>query len=76
MEKLYIAQSNTLHGCAYKRNSLRAVVQGESPCTTTVVYTGFRGWGEGPGSNGGGYFLDWRNQKFRVFSNSKIFKKC
>ena len=24
----------------------------------------------------GGYFLHCRNQKFRVFSNSKIFKKC
>ena len=23
----------------------------------------------------GGYFLHWRNQKFRVFSNSKIYKK-
>ena len=27
------------------------------------------------GSNGRGTFLHWRNQKFRVFSNSKIFKK-
>ena len=23
-----------------------------------------------------GTFLHWRNQKFRIFSNSKIFKKC
>ena len=25
---------------------------------------------------GGGTFLYWRNQKFLIFSNSKIFKKC
>ena len=29
----------------------------------------------GPGSKGGGFFFHWRNQNFRVFSNSKIFKK-
>ena len=39
------------------------------------VYTEFGGWG-GPGSNGEGTFLHWRKQKFRVFSNSKIFKNC
>ena len=44
-----------------------------------VVYTGFWAWGGGPDSNGpvwGGYFFHWRKQKFRVFANSKIFKKC
>ena len=40
-----------------------------------VVYTGFCVWGGGPGSMGGVLF-HWRNQKFRIFSNSKIFKKC
>ena len=32
----------------------------------------------GGGSTGknGGTFLHWRNKKFRVFSNSKCFKKC
>ena len=44
---------------------------------SAVVYTGFRGWGGGPGRNGGGVLFDiGRNQKFGVFSNSKIFKKC
>ena len=48
---------------------------------TSVTYQNFWGWlGGGPGSNGpvwgGGYFFHWRKQKFRVFANSKIFKKC
>ena len=42
----------------------------------TVDYTGFRGWGGGHGSNGEGTLLHWRTQKFRIFLNSKIFKKC
>ena len=29
-----------------------------------------------PGAMGGGTFLHGRNQKFRIFSNSKIFKIC
>ena len=40
----------------------------------SVVYTGFRGCG-GPGRIEGGTFLHWRNKKFPVFLNSKIFKK-
>ena len=40
-----------------------------------VVYTGFRGWA-GSRQAWGGTFLHWRNQKFRIFSNSIIFKKC
>ena len=43
--------------------------------TNTVVYTGFCVWW-GSRELGGGYFFLWRNQKFRIFSNSKIFKKC
>ena len=43
----------------------------------SVVYTGFRGWGGAvPAGLGGGFFFHWRNDKFRIFSNSKIFKKC
>ena len=30
--------------------------------------------GGGPRRNGGRTFLHWRNKKFRVFSNSKMFK--
>ena len=30
----------------------------------------------GPGSNGGGYLLHWRNKKFRVFFKLKHFQKC
>ena len=30
--------------------------------------------GGGPGSNGGGYFLHWRNQKFRFFHTRKFSK--
>ena len=41
-----------------------------------VVYTGFRGWGGVPAGLGGGTFIHWRNEKFRIFSNSKIIKKC
>ena len=41
-----------------------------------VVYTGFRGWGGGSRQAWGGTFLHGRNQRFRVFSHSKIFKKC
>ena len=40
----------------------------------SVVYTGFRGWGGGPGAMGRGTFLHWRNKKVSLFSNSKIFK--
>ena len=32
--------------------------------------------GGGPGSIVGGTFLHLRKKKFRIFSNSKIFKKC
>ena len=39
---------------------------------TFAVYPGFRGWGVPAGFRGD--FLHWRNQKIRVFSNSKIFK--
>ena len=31
--------------------------------------------GAGPGNNGGGTLLHWRNQKFSVFSNSNGLKK-
>ena len=41
-----------------------------------VVYRGFLGCGGTREQWGGGTFWHWRNQKFRVFSNSKIFKKC
>ena len=41
-----------------------------------VVYTWFRGWGGGVPGGLGGTFLHWKNKKFRVFSNSKIIKKC
>ena len=29
-----------------------------------------------PGGLGGGTFLHWRNQKFRIFSDAKSFKTC
>ena len=45
-------------------------------CYDAVVYTGFRGWGGGSRQAWGGTFLHWRNEKFRIFSNSKIIKKC
>ena len=40
-----------------------------------VVDQGFRGWGRGPGAIGWGTFLHWRNNKIKVFSYSKGFKK-
>ena len=43
--------------------------------TYTVVYTGFCVWG-GEVPVAWGYFFHWRNQKFHIFSNSKMFKKC
>ena len=44
-----------------------------SQLSMAVVYRGFCVGGT---PLGGGYFFHWRKQKFRVFSNSKIFKKC
>ena len=41
---------------------------------TSVVYTGFRGWGASREQWGGGTFLHWRNKTFSVFHTRKVSK--
>ena len=40
-----------------------------------VVYTGFRGWGGGPGSNGGGYVFTLEKSKIQRFFKLERFHK-
>ena len=66
-------QQNSVRERRIQRASHILIISGSNH-TKIVVYTGFRGWG-GSRQAWGGTFLHWRNQKFRIFSNSQIFKK-